>query len=58
VAGFSIAGYFRKPTNYTEFMRLGPMVKALLEQPPKSDRQRASLFHLVRPLTHNVMVKV
>jgi len=26
------AGYFRKPSSYDEFMKLGPMVKALLDK--------------------------
>jgi chemotaxis family two-component system response regulator Rcp1 len=28
---FGIAGYFRKPSEYAEFMKLGPIVKQLLQ---------------------------
>jgi two-component system, chemotaxis family, response regulator Rcp1 len=31
VEAFAVAGYFKKPSNYAEFMKLGPMVKDLLE---------------------------
>jgi CheY-like chemotaxis protein len=31
VEAYSLAGYFRKPSNYREFMKLGPLVKGLLE---------------------------
>lgn len=33
VAGLSVAGYFKKPSDYAEFMKLGPWVKALLDAP-------------------------
>lgn len=32
VAGLSIAGYFKKVSGYAEFMKLGPIVKGLLEK--------------------------
>jgi len=32
VAALSVAGYFRKPSEYADFMKLGPIVKALLER--------------------------
>ena len=28
---FGVAGYFKKPSNYADFMKLGPTVKELLE---------------------------
>jgi two-component system, chemotaxis family, response regulator Rcp1 len=31
VASLGIAGYFRKPSDYAEYMKLGPLVKRLLE---------------------------
>lgn len=31
VESFAIAGYFKKPSSYAEFMTLGPIVKDLLE---------------------------
>lgn len=31
VSELSVAGYFRKPSGYFEYMKLGPMIKALLE---------------------------
>ncbi len=34
VEGFGTAGYFKKPSDYAEFMKLGPLVKELLESPP------------------------
>jgi DNA-binding response OmpR family regulator len=37
VAGLSVAGYFKKPSDYAEFMKLGPWVKALLEAPGPGD---------------------
>ncbi|MBV8844113.1 MAG: response regulator [Bryobacterales bacterium] len=30
VASLGIAGYFKKPSDYTEFMKLGPLVRRLL----------------------------
>jgi chemotaxis family two-component system response regulator Rcp1 len=33
VATFGVIGYFRKPSDYAEFMKLGEMVKAALFQP-------------------------
>jgi len=30
VAELDVAGYFRKPSDYTDFMKLGPLVKAML----------------------------
>jgi CheY-like chemotaxis protein len=33
---FGIAHYFRKPTDIDEFMKLGPLIKGLLER-PRSD---------------------
>lgn len=30
-----VAGYFRKPSSYDEFMKLGPIVRTLLEQESK-----------------------
>jgi CheY-like chemotaxis protein len=35
VAGFAVVGYFKKPMNYTDFMKLGPVVHGLLEQPDR-----------------------
>src|SRR5215469_3006028 len=35
VAGFAVVGYFKKPINYTDFMKLGPVVNGLLEQPDR-----------------------
>jgi DNA-binding response OmpR family regulator len=37
VEDLGISGYFKKPTDYAEFMKLGPLVKALLEtrHPPQ-----------------------
>ena len=32
VEGLSATGYFKKPTEYSEFMKLGPVVKALLDE--------------------------
>jgi DNA-binding response OmpR family regulator len=38
VEGLGAAGYFRKPTDYVEFLKLGPLVKALLEESrPRED---------------------
>jgi chemotaxis family two-component system response regulator Rcp1 len=37
VEGLSAAGYFKKPPDYAEFMKLGPLVKALLESPRADD---------------------
>ncbi|HLK66239.1 MAG TPA: response regulator [Bryobacteraceae bacterium] len=34
VAGFSVAGYFRKPSEHAEFMKLGGIVKRLLDLVP------------------------
>jgi chemotaxis family two-component system response regulator Rcp1 len=31
VEGMSVAGYFKKPSEYAEFMKLGPLVIALLQ---------------------------
>ena len=31
VADLGVAGYFRKPSDYAGFMRLGPLVKAVLK---------------------------
>ena len=31
----SVSGYFTKPSDYAEFMKLGPIVKALLEAGPR-----------------------
>jgi two-component system, chemotaxis family, response regulator Rcp1 len=39
LAGLSIAGYFKKPSDYAEFMKLGPWVKSLLAA-AKPDRPR------------------
>lgn len=33
VAGLRVAGYFKKPSEFADFMKLGPLVKALLEEP-------------------------
>jgi DNA-binding response OmpR family regulator len=32
VAEMSVAGYFKKPSSFNDFMKLGPIVKALLEE--------------------------
>ena len=32
------AGYFKKPTEYEAFMKLGPVVKALLDKPEQSNQ--------------------
>jgi DNA-binding response OmpR family regulator len=37
VEGLSAAGYFKKPSDYIEFMKLGSVVKALLESLPAGD---------------------
>lgn len=37
VARFSVAGYFRKPSEHAEFMKLGGVVKGLLEHTPRLD---------------------
>jgi hypothetical protein len=29
VAGFAVVGYFKKPMNYTDFMKRGPVVNGL-----------------------------
>ncbi len=34
MANFGISGYFRKPSQYDEFMKLGDLVKNLLEKGP------------------------
>jgi DNA-binding response OmpR family regulator len=31
VADLAVAGYFKKPSDYAGFMRLGPLVKSVLE---------------------------
>jgi CheY-like chemotaxis protein len=31
VEAFSLSGYFKKPSSYAEFLKLGPLVKSLLE---------------------------
>ncbi len=31
VSSLSVAGYFRKPSAYLEYMKLGPMIRSLLE---------------------------
>jgi len=36
VAGFAVVGYFKKPANYTDFMKLGPVVNGLLEEPARN----------------------
>jgi DNA-binding response OmpR family regulator len=36
VEGLGTAGYFKKPTNYTEFLKLGTLVKSLLDKPTPS----------------------
>src|SRR5262249_1997553 len=36
VVSLGIAGYFKKPSEYAEYMKLGPLVKRLLEAPPAS----------------------
>ena len=33
VADLAISGYFKKPSEYAEFMKLGPLVRSLLEMP-------------------------
>jgi two-component system, chemotaxis family, response regulator Rcp1 len=33
VAGFDVSGYFKKPSEYASFMKLGPLVRELLRQP-------------------------
>src|SRR5262245_29182427 len=35
--GLAISGYFKKPTNYDDFMKLGPLVKSLLKPPSGSN---------------------
>lgn len=35
VESSGIASYFRKPSSYDEFMKLGPLVKSVLESEPK-----------------------
>jgi CheY-like chemotaxis protein len=37
VERFGVVGYFKKPTEYAEFMKLGSLVKALLESAPEGD---------------------
>ena len=37
VEGLDAAGYFKKPSDYDEFMKLGSLVKALLESPPAGE---------------------
>jgi CheY-like chemotaxis protein len=32
VESSGVAGYFRKPSSYDEFMKLGPIIRALLDQ--------------------------
>lgn len=39
VEPLGISGYFRKPSTYVEFMRLGPIVKTLLYDDPTSQAQ-------------------
>jgi CheY-like chemotaxis protein len=41
VESFGVAGYFRKPSSYVEFMKLGPLVKMLLD----GDRQEKNTGH-------------
>jgi chemotaxis family two-component system response regulator Rcp1 len=36
VEGLGTAGYFKKPTDYAEFLKLGPLVKSLLDKPTPS----------------------
>jgi CheY-like chemotaxis protein len=36
VESSGVAGYFRKPSSYDEFMKLGPIVRTLLEQESKN----------------------
>jgi DNA-binding response OmpR family regulator len=31
IADYEVSGYFRKPSEYAEFMKLGPIVKRLLD---------------------------
>jgi chemotaxis family two-component system response regulator Rcp1 len=33
VDGFQVAGYFKKPSEYASFMKLGPLVRDLLQEP-------------------------
>jgi chemotaxis family two-component system response regulator Rcp1 len=33
VAGFEVAGYFKKPSEYASFLKLGPLVQDLLKEP-------------------------
>lgn len=35
VESSGVAGYFKKPSSYDEFMKLGPIIKTLLEPEPK-----------------------
>ena len=37
VAGLAAANYFKKPSDYSEFMKLGSLAKELLELPPAGD---------------------
>jgi DNA-binding response OmpR family regulator len=43
VEGLGAAGYFKKPSNYAEFMKLGSLVKALVESRPIGDDANDSL---------------
>lgn len=36
MASLEVAGYFRKPSDYSEFLKLGPLVKSLLTDPVRS----------------------
>jgi DNA-binding response OmpR family regulator len=38
VSDFSIAGWFKKASDYAEYMKLGLLIKNLLQAPPKSSR--------------------
>lgn len=38
VETFAVSGYFKKPSNYVEFMKLGPMVRELLESGTLPDK--------------------
>ena len=35
--GSAAANYFKKPSDYSEFMKLGSLAKELLELPPAGD---------------------
>ena len=51
------AGYFKKPTEYEAFMKLGPVVKALLEKPEHAATLRDAFEFLAAPGDANFAIE-